>query len=227
MAKTEMTGRNVSRLIAAGLAVVVALAGRAEGGEAVDAPLSSGMTVRKAGPRSGASAEAFFNIEGKSNGQDGMYASFGVLDFRPAPPASPAGKVTGLKLTLAQSLARFSKDGAIAFFLATDATVAVGEGSPLKFDPAKPGGVGDQLKTLRPLGGTAFKKRETGQVDTISLTLEGETEAVVRARLNAGESVRIVVVPVDDDVAATYFGPKPKDPAQRPKLTIEVGPGTP
>jgi hypothetical protein len=197
------------------VAVVLAAAGPASG----QAPGVAAVEV--AASNAGAS---YFNVEGKNNGEDARYASFGVLDFRPPKPAAPAGKIKGLKLVLVQSLARFSKDGAVKVYLATESRAALaGDDSSLKFDPTKPGGVGDQIKGLLPLGEAAFKKGTTGQLDTLTLTLPGAAETSVRSQLNAGGTIRLVVVPADDDVAATYFGPKPKDDSQRPRLVIEVG----
>ncbi|MFO0954036.1 MAG: hypothetical protein U0835_23355 [Isosphaeraceae bacterium] len=190
----------------------------------IELPAADAATVRKAGPRGGASASAYFNIEGKNNGDDGSYASFGVVEFRAEKPAKPVAKVKGLKLLLTQSIARFSKDGPIKVALLTDAKAPdLSEGSPLKFDAAKPGGVGEQLGSTVPLGGIEFSKAETGKVDAVVLILNDASEAHICAQINAGGAIRLVVTPANDEVAATYFGPKPKDPSQRPALSVETG----
>jgi hypothetical protein len=224
MAKPWVRVRAVLGWVAVVLAAAGPASGQAPGVAAVEVAASNAATVQKAGPRGGTAGASYFNVEGKNNGEDARYASFGVLDFRPPKPAAPAGKIKGLKLVLVQSLARFSKDGAVKVYLAPESQTALaGDDSPLKFDPTKPGGVGDQIKGLLPLGEAAFKKGTTGQLDTLTLTLTGAAETAVRSQFNAGGTIRLVVVPADDDVAATYFGPKPKDDSQRPRLVIEVG----
>ena len=146
----------------AGLVVTVLIAaltgGPARAG--VEVVATGGATVQPAGPRGGPPGKTFFNVEGKNNGDASVYASFGVLDFRPARPDAPVAKVKGLTLTLVQSLVRFSKDGAVKVALATDTATGLDrDASPLKFDVKTPGGVGEQLKTLLPLGAATFTKR--------------------------------------------------------------------
>jgi hypothetical protein len=94
--------------------------------------------------------------------------------------------------------------------------------SPLKFDPGVEGGVGNQLKTLHPLGTATFKKGDRGQADTIKLSPEATTEALVLKAVNAGEPVRLVVTPADDNVAATYSGADPGAAENRPALKVVV-----
>src|SRR5947209_4854983 len=148
-----------------------------------------------------------------------MYASFGVLDFHPAKPEKPVASIKGVTVTLVQSVARFTKDGAIRLYLATDTTTSLEpKVSPLKFDAKTPGGVGPLLKTLLPLGSATFTKRTTGEADTITLTLtqEANVAAYLRGQVNRGGTIRLVVVPADDDVAATYFGAGSEPASRRP-----------
>jgi hypothetical protein len=207
------------------LTVLIAVASGPVARGGIEATAEAGATVQPGGPRGGVPAKTYLNVEGKNNGRESAYASFGVLDFRPAKPEKPVAKVKGLTLTLVESIAQFSKAGAIRVYLATDTTTGLDrDRSPLKFDTKTPGGVGDQLKTLLPLGAAAFVKRKTGEVDAIILNPEGESETYLRGQLNGGGTLRLVIVPADDDVAATYFGAGCEPVANRPKLGIEAAP---
>lgn len=207
------------------LALTATLAATGAARAAIEATASGGATVQPGGPRAGAPGKTYLNVEGKNNGRDGMYACFGVLDFQVEKPGTPVGRVKEVTLTLAQSVARFSKDGPLKVWVATDTATGLGrDGSPLKFDPKAPGGVGDQLRPLLPLGEARFTKRNTGEADAIALTPTGETETFIRGRVNRGAVVRLVLTPADDDVAATYFGAGVDPADRRPRLRIEVSP---
>ncbi len=180
-----------------------------------------GATIQPAGPRGGNPGKVYLNIEGKNNGKDALYASFGVLDFKTEKVAMPLKKVKTVKLTLVQSLIRHSKDGAIKLYISTDVKTALdGDACPLKYDPKSVGGLGDQLKPLHLLGETKFAKKETGETDTLTLTPGTEASAFLLDRLNSTETIRLVIVPADDDVAATYFGPGQDANERRPNLVI-------
>lgn len=187
----------------------------------VEATAATGATVQTKGPRAGDPGKLYLNVEGKNNGEAGAYASFAVLDFRLAKPAAPVSKVKGLELQLVQSIARFSKEGTVKVYLAADAAKPL---EPLKFDLAVPGGVGDQLGARHLLGEAKFKPGKTGDVNTIDLTPTGPGEVVLRGRLDAGEPIRLVILPADDDVAATYFGAGHEKQENRPKLVIDATP---
>lgn len=190
----------------------------------VELPVSGGATIHPAGPRTSRTGQTFLYVEGKNNGRESVYASFGVLEFKPTKPDKPLTKVTGLDLSLTQNIARFSRDGGIKIWLAPESKEAIDKGaSPLKFDVKIGGGVGEQLGKLHELGTATFAKKETGQAETIALKLDDETEALLRGRLNEGKPFRLVLSPTDDDVAATYFGPEAEEAKSRPKLTVQTG----
>jgi hypothetical protein len=215
------TRRTLAQQSVLTLALLFGVAPAAHG--AVEVTAAAAATVQTKGPRPGDSGKLYLNVEGKNNGDASVYASFAVLDFRPAKPAAPAAKVKEIKLVLVQSLARFSKDGKFNVFLTTDDSTSIEPGSsPLKFEPGVSGGVGNQLKMLQTLGETAFKKGATGDVDTVALRPSDEAEALLRARLNAGAVIRLVLVPADDDVAATYFGTGHEKPESRPRLLLDA-----
>jgi hypothetical protein len=189
-----------------------------------DVIATGGATVLKTGPRTGNNGTIYFNIQGKASGEDGKYASFGVLDF-PALRVYPnpkSGEVKGMTLTLVQSLAQFAKDGRVKFYLSADANP--GPTAALKFDGTTPDGLAEQLLPRHPLGKGTFTKVKTGQADSFALTLDDGARAFVKAQAARGGTIRIVVVPDDDTVAATYFGAGIATPANRPKLTIDAGP---
>lgn len=180
---------------------------------AADAVAAKSSTVQASGPREGKAGEGYFNVEGKKNGEGGKYASFGLLEF-PGADVGEVAKGGEMTLTLTQSVARFSVDGPIKFYLTTGDLDPKG----LKFDPSGTDGLGGQIAARRPLGSGAFKKAETGRADTFTLTLDDEARHFVRDRAAKGEPIRIVVVPDDEAVAATYFGAGSDDASRRPKL---------
>ena len=172
------------------------------------------VTVQPNGPRSGSTATRFFNIEGKNNEK---YASFGVLEFKPA--KADAAKAAGLTLSLTQSIARFSKNGKFKVYLSADLKSAP---ETLKFQGEN--GVERQLAPLYPVGESAFEKGESGKVDVIALKLDDKALSAFRSQTAEGGTVRLVLVPADNDVAATYFGVAAENPEQRPKLALHAAP---
>ncbi len=194
-------------LAASGLAFVAsALAGEVVAGKS--------LTVQPAGVRSGRTGELYFNVEGKKNGEGGKYASFGILEF-PAADVAAALKDSDPSLALSQSVARFSVDGKIKLYLATGDF----ETQDLKFERANTDGLPSQVGSKAPIGSGDFKKAETARVDVLSLTLDDASRKYVEGRAAKGESIRIIMVPDDESVAATYFGSGADDAARKPKLT--------
>jgi hypothetical protein len=183
--------------------------------------------IQKSGPQAGENATKYFNVQGKARGEDGKYACFGVLDFKLSKPAGKAEKVKALTLTLVQSVPRFANDGKIRFYLTGDTAAEItpreGSASPaLKFDAASADGVGDQLKPRYPIGSGSFKTAETGRVDTFTLTLDADAQACLTEQREKGGTIRVVVVPDSDDVAATYAGATHPNEAIRPRLALDA-----
>jgi hypothetical protein len=129
----------------------------------IEVTASKSLTIQPGGPRSGENAWRYFNIEGKDNKQ---YASFGVLIFE-IPKEVQDKQVKGVTLTLVQSVARFSKDGAIRFFWAPDLNDVGG----LKFDTNTSDGLGNRIMAFQAMGSGNFKKLETGKSESFSLTV--------------------------------------------------------
>ena len=176
----------------------------------VELVASKSLTIQPNGPRPGDAGSKYINIEGKENEK---YASFGVLVFEI--PKEVKGKpIKSLTLNLMQSIPKFAKDGRIKFFLAPD----LDPNAELKFDPSAPDGVGNQIKSLHPLGSGEFKKIETGKLDSFSLTVDD----AIRQQIAKGGKLCLVVVPADAAVAATYFGATDEAKKKSPRLMLDL-----
>jgi hypothetical protein len=213
------------RHVVAMLGVAAALLGLAAARAEPEAMAQAGATVQTKGPRGGRAGTNYFNVQGKNSGEGGRFASFGVLEFVFPKGTEPPAKGSVLKLTLVQSVPSFAKDGKIKFYLTPDIKTSLksaedGAAAALTFDLKGADGLGQQLSPCQVLGSGRFIKRMTGEVDDFSLTLEADAAELVRARIEKGEPVRLVVVPDDPDVAATYFGPG-ADEKNRPKLSLK------
>lgn len=166
-------------------------------------PATATATINAEGPRSGPSGTAFLNAEGTGTGK---YASFGILDFGKI----SAGKAKKLKLSLAQSNARFSKDGPIKFAICDGSLAA----SALKFSSKGMQYGAEALHPVR-LGEGDFKIAKGQKQDAFVFPL---TPAVSKI-LASSKNVRIVVLPASATVAATYAGAGHKS---LPHPTIEL-----
>jgi hypothetical protein len=176
--------------------------------------------ITKTGLRTGDNGVRFLNVQGKSSGEDGKYACFGVLDFtlpKPAANAQPA-KIKSLSLKLTQSVARFSKEGSYRVELTEDSASDL---SSTKFDSATTDGVGTQIKSRRALARSTFKPEKTGHEATIALKFDETTKAYVTKQLEIGGSLRILFVPDDANVAATFAGVEHAVAEYKPVLVIE------
>ncbi|MBB5353161.1 hypothetical protein HNR46_003415 [Haloferula luteola] len=181
-------------------------------------------TVQPGGPRSGSSGDAFFNVEGSANGS---FASYGVADFAPG-PLGTVTDITSMTLSLSQSNAGFTTDGGLNLYLDTSVSLSSIEpgSSPLAYDGSDPGtatDVSDGDLTLISLGTVTFTETASGDVDVFNLTLSPTAEAEILARLNASETIRVVIGTGDSTVAATYAGFSNSSFAG-PTLTIEYVP---
>jgi hypothetical protein len=183
-----------------------------------EATATRSLTIQPAGPRQGEAGSRYFNVEGARNDR---YASFGVLVFQ-LPRGE--GDVEKLRLRLVQSIPRFAKDGKIRFLLAKPRDQGTDTMAELKFDSKSPGGLGkDAFKAVHPLGSGTFTKVKTGQVDSFTLTPDQAGRTYLRDQVKAGGTILIVVVPDDEEVAATYFGAGSEPEGNRPRLSIEPG----
>src|SRR5206468_1326137 len=86
----------------------------------------------------------------------------------------------------------------------------------LKFDAKSPDGPGkDAFKAVHALGARTFTKVKTGQVNEFKLAPDEAGRGYLRGQLKASGPIVIVVVPDDEEVAATYFGAGSEPEANR------------
>jgi hypothetical protein len=167
-------------------------------------------TVQPAGPRSGSSGKAFFNMEGSNNA---AFASYGVIDFDFASLAPPfGGPVTGITsatLQMTQSNAAFSMPGPLSVYLTTQTAVDIQPGtSPLTYQGTNNGAasVGPQLSPLTLLGTGMYNVIANGTVDSYSLSFTGAALTSLLNAMNNDTRLRLVVTPDTAATAATYAG---------------------
>jgi hypothetical protein len=68
------------------------------------------------------------------------------------------------------------------------------------------------------LGSGTFKKLRTGETQSFTLTLHD----TCRERIAKGGRLCLVVVPVDETVAATYFGTNENAKGNSPSLNLDL-----
>jgi hypothetical protein len=170
-------------------------------------------TVQPGGPRAGSNGKAFFNVEGEMNGS---FASYAVADFNFGPQPHSVGFNSWPILTLTQANASFSLDGYVYILLDTNPMpVSIQAGaSPLAFAPPGYGTYVDEsegdlvLDFLFGFPGPEFYfyPFATGAVDTYSIFLTPQQSTAILERINTGSNIRIVIVPAQPWVAATWAG---------------------
>lgn len=174
----------------------------------VSAEAFNNATVQPAGPRTGSGGKNFFNIEGNNNGQ---FASFGVADFRAADLSigQPVADVVGIRLKLTEDRAAFSAAGSIRFWLTEDTATSIDPGTPppLAWDASDlPHGLGGQLVPRYELGTGTYTPTADGTLFEYTLSLSPAAKSYLISQLNSAGTIRLIVSPADDAVAATYAG---------------------
>ena len=150
----------------------------------------------------------FFNVEG----DDDAFAVYSLADFSTG-SIGQVSAINSLSLDLTQSLAFFSANGGMEFFLASD-TRDVDLNDPARFMSAQANGgantgadvVGNEFGTLFPLGSGTFTETATGDVNTFTFSLDAAGEAFAISQINSGGLLRIIATPADTNVQATYSG---------------------
>ncbi len=216
-----MSIRSLSLLLAAAL-FVPAIEARA----GLDAPATASLMVQKQGPRPGENGRRFLNIQGKSSGEDGKFASYCVLEVTPPKPDPKPAAIKGATLHLTQSIPRFAKDGAFEVWLVIEdhKPLDTDAASDWKFEAETPGGVAESLKKGRKVAKATFTQAETGKVDALTLDLDDKAKAFLLGRVAEGKTIRLFLTPVDPEVAACYFGVAAERKESRPKLVIDGQP---
>jgi hypothetical protein len=188
----------------------------------IKATATRSLTVQSAGPRQGEAGSRYFNVEGVKKES---YASYGVLVFELPKGGDRAGDVEKMSLRLVQSVARFTQEGKVRFFLAEPVERGTDPLAGLKFAPGSPGGVGKEaFKALHPLGSATFTKAQTGHADTFELEPDEAGKRYLRERVKAGGTILIVAVPEDEEVAAMYLGAGAEPEESRPRLGFDREP---
>ncbi len=179
-----------------------------------DFPVSAAQTanIQSNGPKQGATADRYFNVEGKSHDK---YSDYGVLRFETKTLKADmekklgAGKykITGVKLHLPQSNAPFTKEGSVEFYFSpdekTDIKAATG---PLKY-PYDPKGK-SLAGTL--LGKGVFTKVDAKAAPTATLLTDYDLmknqpgQKDLLAALAQGKTITLIVAEADAGVAATW-----------------------
>lgn len=193
-------------LLTAVLLFSVAVASHAQ--ITVSAEAFNNATVQPAGPRTGSSGKNFFNIEGNNNGQ---YASFGVADFNAGDLSIGLliADVVGIRLKLTEDRASFSAAGSIRLWLTEDTTTSIDPGTPppIAWDASDlPNGLGMQLVPRYELGTGTYTPTADGTLFEYTLSLSPEAKSYLINQLNSSGTIRLIVSPADDAVAASYAG---------------------
>ncbi|MEO1526213.1 MAG: PEP-CTERM sorting domain-containing protein [Planctomycetota bacterium] len=171
--------------------------------------------------------QAFFNVQG----DDDEFTVYTLADFDSAMLGLSnlsIGDVNGISLSLAQSNAFFSSNGAVEFFLAEDTReVTLSDSARYISDGDNVGAevVGNAFGTLHALGGGTYTETATGDVDTFTLSLDAAGEQFLIDQINSGGTLRIIGTPGDLTVQATYSGATSLlDPPAAPLLSITAIP---
>jgi len=180
--------------------------------------------------------QAFFTVQGDDDG----FTVYTLVDFDTTGvdlSAGAATSITSLTLELTQSNPFFSADGDVEYFLASDTRV-VDLTDPARyisdFNSPVPTGVpnigadvvGTAFGTLYSLGIGTYTQTTTGDIDTITLSLDAAGEAFAVSQINSGGLLRIIGTPADAGVQATYSGAGSiLDPPAPPVLNVTVTTG--
>lgn len=210
---------NMLKMIAAAALSVAGLSAHAADVEAIQ-----NATVQPGGVRTGGNGINFFNIEGADYGS---FASYGVVRFDIAALKSQFDAQYGvngwvidsISLSLTQSNAAFTADGAVDIYFTGNDAVSIVSPSPLQYPFA--GDFADALQVTS----YDFVQVSTGTVNTYSLFNRAAANNAGAQALAAdvlGDSmVTLALVDGDGGVAATYAGYNNNTYAG-PTLSIQV-----
>ncbi len=170
-------------------------------------------TVQAAGPRTGASGKAFFNMEGTVAG-GASFRSFGAADFNFG-ALGVVTSVSNVHLLLTEANAAFTAPGNISVYPATNTAsniIQPGDAAQVKFQDdtnGLPSVDPTLLPTTPALATYAFAtsgNTNSGQVDDVPLSFSVAQASAFLAALNSGSTFRIVITPDDGTGAATFAG---------------------
>ena len=181
------------------------------------------LKVQARGPQLRIGSDRFFDVEGPAIPGAGDYSAFGLLDF-PAP--KDGQEPASLTLALTQRVEDYTLDGRIKFYLVADVAGDLPAfAKEFKYDLGSPDGVAGQVNKKVAVGTGLFTRKLAGEVDRFPLDLGAEARAVLGAQIKAG-TIRVLIVPDDPKVVATFSGAGPNSPKERrPRLIL--GPQAP
>ena len=210
---------NMQKLLAATVLCFTGLSAHAASVEAIQ-----NATVQPGGVRTGGSGINFFNVEGADYGS---FASYGVARFDIASLKAQFDAQYGINgwvidsisLSLTQSNAAFTADGAVDVYFTGNDAVSIVSPSPLQYPFA--GDFADAQQVLS----YEFVQVSSGTVDTYTLfdRAAGNNAGAqaLAADILADSRVTLALVDGDGGVAATYAGYNNNTYAG-PTLNIEV-----
>lgn len=210
---------NMMKALAAAVLSVAALSAHAASVEAFQ-----NATVQPNGVRSGNNGINFLNVEG---GDYGNFASYGVARFDIASLKSQfdaqygvnGWAVDSVSLSLTQSNAAFTTDGAVDVYFTGNDAISIVSPSSLQYPFA--GDFADAQKVLS----YNFAQISTGTLETYSLFSSAVSNnagaQALLADILSDTRVTLALVDGDSSVAATYAGYNNNTYAG-PTLTIEV-----
>ncbi|MCW0201916.1 MAG: hypothetical protein OJI74_08605 [Rhodanobacter thiooxydans] len=203
---------------------VAALSIAALSAHAADVEAFQNATVQPGGVRTGGSGINFFNVEGADYGS---FASYGVVRFDIASLKSQFDAQYGvdgwvvdhISLSLTQSNASFTADGAVDVYFTGNDAISIVSPSPLQYPFA-----GDFADAQQIVSYT-FTQIASGTLETYSLFNRSASNnagaQALAADILSDSRVTLALVEGDSGVAATYAGYNNNTYAG-PTLNIEV-----
>ncbi len=213
-------------VIVMGLGILTLPGAGADEGDAGGGVIASqSVHVQPSGPRTRPGQSRFLDVEGTGIDSPEKYAAFALVDFPAPKPPAAVEKPTGLTLALTQRVERYSRDGKVKFYLVADVKEDLQAFTKtFKFDLASPDGLAGSIKEKVEVGSGTFTRKATGQVDRFVLVLDEKAREVLDVQIKAG-TIRVLVVPDEPTVAATFLGAGPNNEAgQRPRLIVGSAP---
>ena len=204
--------RSLTQSVSLPVIGLLLLGGVASAQTAFPVPVTQTAMIQIDGPKKGANAGRYFNVEGKSHDK---YMDYGVLRFETKGLKADldkkfgAGKykITGIALQLTQSNAAFTADGGVQFFFSADDKADIKSAtSPLKY-PYNPNGAhlhGEALAKAT-FSKSGEKADPTKPHPTDYDLFKGEPgQKSLLATLSQGKIVTLIVAETDPAVAATW-----------------------
>lgn len=181
----------------------------------LNVPTAANFTVQPNGPRPGASGTNFLNIEGDGNGS---FASFGVIDLDLSDVIEAgvtAENAQEIGLELLQSNAGFSRNGPYSVYVASAAAAQIPIDQNIVYQVGNnsidcvPASLSIDAAFIAKYPGVHYSPDGSllpdGTIDDVALYGPAFATALLDA-INSHEVLRLLIVPDQDDTAATFAG---------------------